>query len=105
MDGVDEVKFTDLEIYDLHEASPLGSELCGEYWDGTEELGNFEGGGHFLQNTPYFYGYTGNRAHGIFTDWANVSFSGQIDIHHLSSETGLVRGACLRTVQRHALNA
>ena len=89
MDGVNDVSFTNLEIADLYEGSPLGSELCGEYWEGDMK---FDGGGHFLQNTPYFYGYTGNRVHGIMMDWANVSFSGQIDIHDLTSETGLVRG-------------
>ena len=93
MDGVNDVSFTNLEISDLYEASPLGSELCGEYWECDYGFGdNFHGGGHFLQNTPYFYGYTGNRVHGIFADWANVSFSGKIDIHDLTSETGLVRG-------------
>lgn len=89
MDGVNDVRFTNLEIYDLYEATPLGSELCGEYWEGNDL---FVGGGHFLQNTPYFYGFTGNRVHGIFTDWANVSFAGDIRIHDLISETGLVRG-------------
>merc|ERR1719242_1631775 len=33
MDGVENVVFKDLEIYDLHEKSDLGSELCGDYWD------------------------------------------------------------------------
>ena len=89
MDGVDDVSFRNLEIFELHEYSALGSDLCGEYWDSNSI---FNGGGHFLQNTPYFYGYTGNRAHGIFTDWANFSFSGDIAIHDLTSSTGLVRG-------------
>ena len=93
MDGVDDVSFTNLEISDLYEASPLGSELCGEYWD--EGANAFAGGGHFLQDAPYFYGYTGNRVHGIFMDWANVSIAGQFEIHHLSSETGLVRGTVM----------
>jgi len=95
---VNDVTFTNLEISDLYEASPLGSELCGEYWECDYGFGdNFHGGGHFLQNTPYFYGYTGNRVHGIFADWANVSFSGKIDIHDLTSETGLVRGIGMYT--------
>ena len=34
MDGVESVTFDDLEIGDLHELSPLGSDLCGQYWDG-----------------------------------------------------------------------
>ena len=89
MDGVEDVAFTNLEIYDLEEQSALGSELCGEYW-GQASL--FDGGGHFLQNTPYFYGYTGNRVHGIFSDWADFTFFGEISIHDLTSETGLVRG-------------
>ena len=94
MDGVGDVSFSNLEIYDLYEGSDLGSELCGEYWDGVHDSfpPGFAGGGHFLQNTPYFYGYTGNRVHGMFTDWANFSFSGNINIHDLTSETGLVRG-------------
>ena len=95
MDGVDDVSFSNLEIYDLFEGSPLGSDLCGEYWTNvhTQAFGQrFQGGGHHSQNTPYFYGYTGNRVHGMFTDWANFSFSGDVSIHDLGSETGLVRG-------------
>lgn len=95
MDGVDNVNFRDLDIYDLKEQSPLGSELCGEYWD--EDSRFFNGGGHFLTNTPYFYGYTGNRVHGIFTDWADFSFSGDINIYDLTSETGFVRGVGMYT--------
>ena len=91
MDGVNNVSFSNLEIYDLYEGGELGSDLCGEYWE-LEDEGIFNGGAHFLQNTPYYYGYTGNRVHGIFMDWANVTFSEQIDIHDLKSETGLVRG-------------
>ena len=90
MDGVENVNIHNLEIYDLYEGSGLGSELCGDYWEQTQDA--FTGGGHFLQNTPYYYGYTGNRVHGIFTDWANATISGTVDIHHLTSETGLVRG-------------
>jgi len=95
MDGVDNVNFRDLEISDLREQSPLGSDLCGEYWD--EDSRFFNGGGHFLTNTPYFYGYTGNRVHGIFTDWADFSFSGEINVHDLTSETGFVRGIGMYT--------
>ena len=90
MDGVENVSFRDLEVWDLEEQSSLGSELCGEYWDDDSRF--FDGGGHFLTNTPYFYGYTGNRVHGIFTDWAEFSFSGDVSIHDLRSETGLVNG-------------
>ena len=63
MDGVEDVVFTNLKINDLHEKSERGSELCSEYWD--EDFTSFRGMGHFLQNTPYLYGYTGNRAHGM----------------------------------------
>ena len=66
MDGVEDVVFSDLQIYDLAEYSDLGSELCGPYWD--EKHDKFDGGGHFLQNAPYLYGYTGNMAHGLFLE-------------------------------------
>ena len=82
--------FKNLEIYDLHEKAELGSELCGEYWDVLPLA--FTGTGHFLQNSPYFYGYTGNRAHGIMSDWSEYTLSGEISIHDLKSDTGLIRG-------------
>jgi len=90
MDGVENVVFKNLEIYDLHEKAELGSELCGEYWDVLPLA--FTGTGHFLQNSPYFYGYTGNRAHGIMSDWSEYTLSGEISIHDLKSDTGLIRG-------------
>ena len=63
MDGVDDVTFDGLEIYEVQESSDLGSELCGEYWS---DLTLFQGGGNVFQNAPYYYGYTGNRVHGMF---------------------------------------
>ena len=63
MDGVDNVVFNGLSITDLHEQSKRGSDLCGEYWD--EGFARFTGKGNTLQNDPYLYGYTGNRAHGV----------------------------------------
>ena len=98
MDGVEDVNFRDLQIYDLYEAGALGSDFCGEYWTANEQP--FSGGGHFLQNEPYNYGYTGNRVHGMYTDWANVIISGNFEIHNLVSETGLVRGMGLYTNTR-----
>ena len=77
MDGVNGVSIEDLQISNLHEQSAMGSELCGEYWYGTSEAiqgtdvaFNGYGGGNTRQNSPYFYGYTGNYAHGIFSDFA-----------------------------------
>ena len=95
MDGVENVVFKNLEIYDLHEMGDLGSEVCGDYWD-PEPL-TFTGQGHFNQNSPYFYGYTGNRAHGIFSDWSQWTFAGDISIHDLTCDTGLVRGIGMYT--------
>ena len=63
MDGVEDVTFDGLGIYNLRESSPLGSELCGEYWSAVTL---FQGGGNVFQNEPYYYGYTGNRIHGMF---------------------------------------
>ena len=102
MDGVENVQFRNLEIRELEERSALGSELCGKYWD--EDSRFFDGGGHFLTNTPYFYGFTGNRVHGIFTDWAQFEFSGHILIHDLRSETGFVRGVGMYTESTLTLN-
>jgi len=90
MDGVENVVFKNLEIYDLHEKAELGSEVCGEYWDVSPLA--FTGTGHFLQNSPYFYGYTGNRAHGIMSDWSEYTLAGDVSIHDLKSDTGLIRG-------------
>ena len=98
MDGVEDANFRNLQIYDLYEAGALGSDFCGEYWTANEQP--FSGGGHFLQNEPYNYGYTGNRVHGMYTDWANVIISGNFEIHNLVSETGLVRGMGLYTNTR-----
>ncbi len=90
MDGVEDVTFRDLTITDLHEESKRGSELCGEYWD--ETFSNFQGLGNTLQNAPYLYGYTGNRAHGIFSDFAKYTFEGDVVISEILCDTGLVRG-------------
>merc|ERR1719206_65648 len=89
MDGAENVAFENLEIADLHEYADLGSNACGEYWD--SDVLPPHGKGHFLQNSPYLYGYTGNMVHGIFTDWARYSLSGEVSIHGLNSRTGLVR--------------
>jgi len=93
MDGTENVHFKNLMISDLVEHSELGSDVCGEYWD--EDFHGFSGKGHFLQNAPYLYGYTGNMAHGLFVDWATFSFSGDVSIHGISSKTGLVRAVGL----------
>lgn len=53
--------------------------------------------GHFLQNTPYLYGYTGNMIHRIFSDWTSFSIQSNINIHDIYSKTGLVRGSGLYT--------
>lgn len=90
MDGVENVVFNGLTITDLHEQSKRGSDLCGEYWD--ETFTNFMGMGNTLQNAPYLYGYTGNRAHGIFGDWSEYTFAGHVQISDLVCDTGLVRG-------------
>jgi hypothetical protein len=95
MDGVDGVTFDGLEIYDLREYSDLGSELCGEYWE--PQMLAFVGEGHFLQNGPYFQGYTGNRAHGIFSDWSEYTLAGDTSIYDLTCDTGLVRGIGMYT--------
>merc|ERR550525_1983419 len=89
MDGVEDVVFENLEIYNLQESSPLGSELCGEYW---ESVTLFEGGGNVFQNTPYYSGYTGNRVHGIFSDWSVYTMKGDINLHDFVSDTGMIRG-------------
>ena len=90
IDGVENIKFNNLNIYNLYEKSPIGLTLCSEYWDGNME--NFFGTGHFLQNTPYLYGYTGNMVHGIFSDFTDFSISGDSSIYDLYSNTGLVYG-------------
>merc|ERR1719361_1728224 len=92
MDGVEDVVFKDLSITDIHEQGHIGSDLCGDYWDDDAEFRSFFGGGNTLQNTPYMYGYTGNRAHGIFSDFADYTFDGDIEIGGLVCDPGLVRG-------------
>merc|ERR1719273_379560 len=94
MDGVEEVVFENLEIYNLQESSPLGSELCGEYWSSVTL---FQGGGNVFQNTPYYYGYTGNRVHGIFSDWSEYTLKGDISFSDFQCDTGLVIGLGLYT--------
>ena len=95
MDGADEVEFQHLDIYNLRESSDPGSRVCGDYWDA--DFSRFEGGGHPFQSPPYLYGYTGNMAHGIMSDWSQFALDGLIDIHHIYSRTGLVRGIGLYT--------
>merc|ERR1719474_2359581 len=95
MDGADDVTFNGLEISDLREYSVIGSDLCGEYFDG--KYTKFIGGGNTLQNEPYLYGYTGNRAHGIFSDWSTYTLSGLVKVHDITCDTGLVRGIGLYT--------
>merc|ERR1719295_1916016 len=89
MDGVEQVVFDGLSISRLEERGALGSELCGEYWDGNFDM--FIGKGNTLQNAPYLYGYTGNRAHGIFSDFSEYTFAEDIVIENIVCDTGLVR--------------
>jgi len=89
MDGVEDVNIDGLEIYNLQESSPLGSELCGNY---STFVKLFKGGGNVFQNTPYYSGYTGNRVHGIFSDWSIYTLSGSISFHDFRCDTGLARG-------------
>jgi len=84
------VVFDGLTISDLHEQSQRGSDLCGEYWD--EGFADLYGKGNTLQNSPYLYGYTGNRVHGIFSDFSEYTFAGDVAICDLICDTGLVRG-------------
>jgi len=72
----------------------LGSELCGEYWSAVTL---FQGGGNVFQNEPYYYGYTGNRIHGIFSDWSTYTMRGDVSFHDFVSDTGLARGLGLYT--------
>merc|ERR550525_1167333 len=95
MDGVEGVSFNNLEISDLTEQSEMGSTVCGVYWD--EMFQKFMGGGNTLQNAPYLYGYTGNRVHGIFSDWAQFTLDGEVKITDLECATGMVRGLGLYT--------
>jgi len=95
MDGADGVVFSGLEISDLREYSEMGSDLCGEYFDGYYM--KFIGGGNTLQNVPYLYGYTGNMVHGIFSDWSTYTMANEVAIHDLTSDTGLVRGVGMYT--------
>ena len=95
MDGVEHAIFSNIEISNIHELSELGKEVCTEYWDGNFKI--FDGKGHFLQNTPYLYGYTGNMAHGIYTDWSIFTLTDNIKIRDIYSTTGLVRGIGLYT--------
>jgi len=94
MDGVEKVMFDGLTISGIRESSPLGSELCGEYWDSVTL---FRGGGNVFQNTPYYYGYTGNRVHGIFSDWSEYTLKGDISFSDFQCDTGLVIGLGLYT--------
>ena len=50
-----------------------------------------------FQNAPYMLGYTGNRAHGLLTDWSSFTLRGEVAIHDIVSDTGLVRGIGLYT--------
>ena len=96
LDGVQNVLFRKLSVSELYEESDLGSTLCGEYWDGDDEgFGGHIGGGHYYQTAPYLMGYTGNMAHGLMSDWSSFSLQSTISIHHIRSETGLVRGIAL----------
>jgi len=94
MDGVEDVTFNGLEIASLTESSPLGSDVCGSYWDFVKL---FQGGGNVFQNTPYYYGYSGNRVHGIFSDWSIYTMKGDVSLHDFYSETGLAYGLGLYT--------
>ena len=89
MDGVNGIQYNNLKIHHLYEKSKLGSDKCSEYWDGNMQ--KFYGTGHFLQNAPYLYGYTGNLMHGIFSDWAEYNLN-KVEISYLESSTGPVKG-------------
>jgi len=95
MDGVENVVFDGLEISDVVETSALGNEVCGAYWDGLFQ--RFMGEGNTLQNAPYLYGYTGNRVHGIFSDWAEYTFKGDVVLEDFECTTGLIRGIGMYT--------
>lgn len=100
IDGVEGVSFDGLHISNLREHSGLGSHFCGEYWevscDSSDSDHNY-GGANMFQNAPYLYGYTGNYAHGIFSDFVDIMMSGKSVIEDIQSDTGLVRGIGLYT--------
>merc|ERR1711994_810616 len=95
MDGVENVNFEGLDIGDLREQGALGSDLCGEYW--SDPFQSFTGGGNVFQNAPYMTGYTGNRAHGVMSDWSSFSLGGEVTVHDIVCDSGLVRGIGLYT--------
>jgi len=95
MDGAERVEFKGLDVYNLYESGDAGSELCGEYWDG--DYSRMEGGGNVHQRAPYLYGFTGNMAHGLMSDWSSFSLEKAINVHHIYSKTGLVRALGLYT--------
>merc|ERR1719385_321763 len=95
MDGVENVAFRGLDVYNLYESASSGSDLCGEYWN--EDFSSFLGGGHPFESAPYLSGFTGNMAHGVMSDWSTFSLENTINIHHIYSKTGLVRAIGLYT--------
>lgn len=76
--------------------------LCLKYW--TEGFQGFTGGGNVFQNAPYMMGYAGNIAHGLMSDWSSFTLSGEVAVHDMVSDTGLVRGIGLYTHSEMAID-
>jgi len=97
MDGVKDVEINGLEIYNLHDATPLGRSECGEY-EGYEEISvNRENGGHFRQLFPIQVGFSGNMVLAVNIVSSRDMKLSNIKIHDLESETGLIDGIAIWT--------
>ena len=91
LDGVKHVSIDNVEIYNLHDVTPSGETVCGEYTEFDPDTG----GGHLAQQLPMQKGFSGNKVQAITFNSAYDITLGDMSIHDLESDTGLVTGLTL----------
>jgi Uri superfamily endonuclease len=82
VDNVDGLTIRDVVIRDLENMSPLGSSICGEYWDTTQNS---------VRGTLLGYGATGVRGISLVAS-SGVVLDGNIEIRNLMSHYGSAVG-------------
>ena len=91
LDGVEDVQISNIEIYNLFEMTPLGTDFCGKY-DGSMAETQYSDAGHFRQTLPMQIGFSGNMNQGINMNSATKVVINNAKIYNLHSNTGPVHG-------------
>ena len=91
LDGVEDIQISNIEIHNLFEMTPLGTDFCGEY-NGFITETQYSDAGHFRQTLPMQIGFSRNINQGINMNSAIKVVSNNANIYNLHSNTGPVHG-------------